>query len=195
MIETCVASDARFYDINQDAVEVIMELKGKKIIILVEEMFNVHEFWYPYYRLKEAGAEVTVVGSGSALEYTGKPATEVKVDASADQIRATEFDGAIIPGGYAPDHMRRYPQMVSLVKELYDAGKVVAAICHAGWMLASAKILEGRTVTSFFAIKDDLIHAGANWVDQEVATDGKLITSRTPDDLPAFMRAVIDALK
>lgn len=172
-----------------------MELKGKKIIILVEQMFNVHEFWYPYYRLKEAGAEVVVVGSGSALEYTGKPATEVKVDASADQIRASEFDGVIIPGGYAPDHMRRYPQMVSLVKELFEAGKVVAAICHAGWMLASANILEGRTVTSFFAIKDDLIHAGANWVNKEVVADGKLITSRTPDDLPAFMRAVIEALK
>lgn len=172
-----------------------MQLKGKRIIILVEQMFNVHEFWYPYYRLKEAGAEVVVVGSGSALEYTGKPATEVKVDASADQIRASEFDGVIIPGGYAPDHMRRYPQMVSLVKTLVESGKVVAAICHAGWMLASADILEGRTVTSFFAIKDDLMHAGANWVDQEVVVDGKLITSRTPDDLPAFMRAVIDALK
>ena len=191
----CTDSDATFFDSNQDAEEINMELKGKKIIILVEQMFNVHEFWYPYYRLKEAGAEVVVVGSGSALEYTGKPATEVKVDASADQIGASEFDGVIIPGGYAPDHMRRYRQMVSLVKELFEAGKVVAAICHAGWMLASAKILEGRTVTSFFGIKDDLIHAGANWVDEEVVVDGKLITSRTPDDLPAFMRAVIEALK
>ena len=172
-----------------------MELKGKRVIILVEEMFNVHEFWYPYYRLKEAGAEVVVVGSGSAREYTGKPATTVKVDASADQIKTSEFDGVIIPGGYAPDHMRRYPQMVSLVKELFEAQKVVAAICHAGWMLASADILEGRTVTSFFAIKDDLTHAGANWVDQEVVVDGNLVTSRTPDDLPAFMRAIIEALK
>jgi protease I len=172
-----------------------MELKGKRVVILVEEMFNVHEFWYPYYRLKEAGADVVVVGSGSAREYTGKPATEVKVDASADQIKTSEFDGVIIPGGYAPDHMRRYPQMVSLVKELFEAQKVVAAICHAGWMLASADILEGRTVTSFFAIKDDLTHAGANWVDREVVVDGNLITSRKPDDLPAFMRAIIEALK
>ena len=172
-----------------------MELKGKKIIILVEQIFNDQEFWYPYYRLKEAGAQVVVVGSGRAEEYTGKSGTQVKVDASADQISPSEFDGIIIPGGYAPDHMRRYPKMVKLVKDLFEAQKVVAAICHAGWMLASADILEGRTVTSFFAIKDDLTHAGAIWVDQEVVVDEKLITSRKPDDLPAFMKAMIDGLK
>ncbi|MBC8417072.1 MAG: type 1 glutamine amidotransferase [Proteobacteria bacterium] len=168
-----------------------MELEGKKIIILVEEMFNDLEFWYPYYRLKEAGAHVVVVGSGRAKAYSGKSGTKATEDVGADQISASEFDGIIIPGGYAPDHMRRYPGMVKLVKELFEAQKVVAAICHAGWMLASARILEGRKVTSFFAIKDDLIHAGANWVDEEVVIDGKLITSRRPDDLPAFMRAVI----
>ncbi len=172
-----------------------MELSGKKIIVLVEEMFNVFEFWYPYYRLKEAGAEVVVVGSGSAEEYTGKPGTKVKADVSADQISAAEFDGIIIPGGYAPDQMRRYPSMVQLVKDLFEAQKVVGAICHAGWMLASAKIIKDRTLTSFFAIKDDLIHAGANWVDQEVVVDGNLITSRKPDDLPAFMRTIIQTFK
>lgn len=168
-----------------------MELKEKKIAILVEEMFNDLEFWYPFFRLREAGAEVVVVGSGSAREYSGKSGTIAKVDVDAGQISASELDGIIIPGGYAPDHMRRYPEMVSLVKELFDAEKVVAAICHAGWMLASARILKGRRVTSFFAIKDDLIHAGADWVDEEVVVDGKLITSRKPDDLPAFMRAVL----
>jgi len=168
-----------------------MELEGKKFIILIEEMFNDLEFWYPYYRLKEAGAQVVVVGSGSAEAYSGKSGTEAKADADADQISVSEFDGIIIPGGYAPDHMRRYPGMVKLVKELFEAQKVVAAICHAGWMLASARILEGRKVTSVSAIRDDLIHAGANWVDEEVVVDGKLITSRKPDDLPAFMRAVI----
>ena len=172
-----------------------MELQGKKVVIPVESLFNTFEFWYPYYRLKEAGADVTVVGSGSADTYTGKPGTEVKVDVSIAQVSADDFDGMVIPGGYAPDIMRRYPKMVQLVKDLFDGGKVVAAICHAGWMLASAKILQGRTVTSFFAIKDDLVHAGAEWVDQEVVVDGNLITSRTPDDLPAFMRAVIAALK
>ncbi len=172
-----------------------MELHGKKVAIPVESLFNTFEFWYPYYRLKEAGAEVVVVGSGSAETYTGKPGTEVKVDTHIDQVTAADFDAIVIPGGYAPDIMRRYPQMVQLVKDLFTSGKVVAAICHAGWMLASAKILAGKTVTSFFAIKDDLVHAGAEWVDQEVVIDGNLITSRTPDDLPAFMRAVIGAIQ
>ena len=172
-----------------------MELQGKKVAILIEEMFNTHEFWYPYYRLKEAGAEVVVVGTGSAAVYHGKPGTDATPDVNADQVSAADFDGVVIPGGYAPDLMRRYPTMVALVKTLFDQGKLVAAICHAGWMLASAKILSGRTVTSFFAIKDDLIHAGAQWVDQAVVVDGNLITSRTPDDLPAFMQAIITALK
>ena len=157
-------------------------------------MFNVFEFWYPYYRLKEAGAEVVVVGSGSSEEYTGKSGIPCKADTSAEQISATDFDGIVIPGGYAPDHMRRHPSMVKLVKDLFEAGKVVAAICHAGWMLASADIVKDRTLTSFFAIKDDLVNAGANWIDQEVVVDGKLITSRKPDDLPAFMKAIIEAL-
>jgi protease I len=169
-------------------------LKGKKIIILIEDMFNVFEFWYPYYRLKEAGAEVTVVGSGRTAVFTGKPATERKADLSADQVSAKDYDGVVIPGGYAPDMMRRFPAMVKLVKDLDDDGKLVAAICHAGWMLASAKIISGRKLTSFFAIRDDLIHAGAEWVDQEVVVDGNLITSRTPDDLPAFMKAIIQFL-
>ena len=172
-----------------------MELQGKKVVIPVESLFNTFEFWYPYYRLKEAGADVVVVGSGSAETYTGKPGTEVKVDTSIDQVTAADFDAIVIPGGYAPDIMRRYPLMVQLVKELFSKGKVVAAICHAGWMLASAQILAGKTVTSFFAIKDDLVHAGAEWIDQEVIVDGNLITSRTPDDLPAFMRAVIGAIQ
>ncbi|MBW2217539.1 MAG: type 1 glutamine amidotransferase [Deltaproteobacteria bacterium] len=172
-----------------------MLLKGKKVIILVEEMFNVFEFWYPYYRLKEEGVEVTVVGSGSAEIYTGKPCTQAKADTSAGNVNAENFDGIIIPGGYAPDMMRRYPAMVKLVQDFFNSNKLVAAICHAGWMLASAGILSGRKVTSFFAIKDDLINAGAKWVDQAVVVDGKLVTSRVPDDLPAFMKAVIDLLR
>ncbi|MGD8471133.1 MAG: DJ-1/PfpI family protein, partial [Desulfobacteraceae bacterium] len=103
-----------------------MELQGKKVVIPVESLFNTFEFWYPYYRLKEAGADVTVVGSGSADTYTGKPGTEVKVDVSIAQVSADDFDGMVIPGGYAPDIMRRYPKMVQLVKDLFDGGKVVA---------------------------------------------------------------------
>jgi deglycase len=145
--------------------------------------------------LLEAGAAVTLVGSGSAQVYRSKSGLPVKVQTSADQVDPKNFNGLIIPGGYAPDHMRRYPAMVGLVQEIYGAGKVVAAICHAGWMLASAEVVRGKRLTSFFAIRDDLIHAGAEWVDQEVVVDDNLITSRKPDDLPAFMRAVIAALK
>ncbi|MGB3211441.1 MAG: type 1 glutamine amidotransferase domain-containing protein [Desulforhopalus sp.] len=168
-----------------------MELKGKKVAILIEDMFNVFEFWYPYYRLKEAGADVVVVGSGRKFLFTGKPATEMTADCSVDEILVDEFDGVVIPGGYAPDMMRRYPRMVQLVADTAKTGKTVAAICHAGWMLASAGILQGRRVTSFFAIKDDLVNAGAEWVDEAVVVDGNLVTSRTPDDLPFFMPAVI----
>ncbi len=135
------------------------------------------------------------MGSGSSQTYTGKPGTEVTVDVNPDQVSASEFDGIVIPGGYAPDKMRRYPKMVQLVRDLHEAGKVVAAICHAGWMLASAEILQGKSVTSVSAIKDDLVHAGASWMSQEVVVDGNIITSRTPDDLPAFMRAIIHALQ
>lgn len=171
-----------------------MELTGKKAIILVEQQFNDHEFWYPYYRLMEAGASVTVVGTGTALEYRGKDGTLAKQDKSADQINHAEFDGLVIPGGFAPDFMRRNKAMVSLVKSMTESGKTVAAICHAGWMLASAKILKDRRATSFFAIRDDMEHAGAIWLDEEVVIDGKLVTSRTPADLPAFMRAVIKSM-
>jgi len=172
-----------------------MELKEQKIVLLVETFYNELEFWYPYYRLKEAGADVFVVGSGSAETYKSKIGLPVTVDMDAKAIAVDAYDGVVIPGGYAPDHMRRHPAMVHLVKDFYDAGKLVAAICHAGWMLASADILHGRQVTSYFSIKDDLVNAGGNWVDREVVVDGNLVTSRTPDDLPSFMRAIIAVLK
>ena len=172
-----------------------MELKGKNVIILVEQVFNDLEFWYPFYRLKEEGAEVTVVGSGQSESYTGKSGTTATADKSADDIQVSDYSGLVIPGGYAPDHMRRYPAMVKLVTDMVEMKKPVAAICHAGWMLVSAGILKGRTVTSFFAIKDDLINAGANWIDKSVVVDDNLITSRTPDDLPDFMREFLTALK
>ena len=170
-------------------------LENKKIAILIEDMFNVFEFWYTYYRLKEEGAEIIVVGSGRTEVFSGKPGTECKADVSATDVNAGDFDGIVIQGGYAPDMMRRHPAMVNLVKDMHQENKLVAAICHAGWMLVSADILQGRKVTSFFAIKDDLINAGANWMDQDVVVDGNLITSRTPDDLPVLMKAIIEYLK
>jgi len=130
-----------------------MELKEKNVIILVEQIFNDLEFWYPFFRLKEAGAKVAVVGSGQSETYTGKSGTQAVVDKSVDDIHVVDYDGLVIPGGYAPDHMRRYPAMVKLVTDMVEMDKPVAAICHAGWMLVSAGILKGKTVTSFFAIK------------------------------------------
>ena len=145
--------------------------------------------------LEEAGVEVTVVGSGRKNQFSGKPATEIAVDANAEDVSAVDFDGIIIPGGYAPDMMRRSPSMVKLVADFDKAGKLVAAICHAGWMLASADVLKGRNVTSFFAIKDDMVNAGADWQDRAVVVDRNLVTSRTPDDLPVFMPAILKVLE
>ncbi len=172
----------------------MFRLKGKRVAILAETLYQDQELWYPLFRLQEAGAAVTVVGSGSAKTYTSKFGYPVTVDKNASDVKAADFDAVIIPGGYAPDHMRRYPEMVALVRETYEHGKIVAAICHGGWMLASADILKGKKVTAFFAIKDDLVHAGAEFVDQDVCVDGNIITSRKPEDLPAFLRAIIEAL-
>ena len=171
-----------------------MKLQGKRIAMLAENMYQEMELWVPYYRLKEEGAEVKVIGAGGARSYTSKHGYPVTVDAQAESVRAVEFDAVVVPGGYAPDLMRRHEAMVQLVREAAQQGKVVAAICHAGWMLVSAGILKGRRATSFFSIKDDLVAGGAQWVDQEVVVEGNLITSRRPDDLPAFCREIIKAL-
>jgi deglycase len=171
-----------------------MELSGKRVAILAENMYQELEVWYPVLRLREAGAETFVVGTGSASTYTSKHGYPVDVDVVADQVKAAEIDAVVIPGGYAPDLMRRYPAMVNLVREAFEQGKVVAAICHAGWMLASAGVAKGRRATCFFAIKDDLVNSGAIYEDAEVVRDGNLITSRMPSDLPAFCRTIIQAL-
>jgi protease I len=171
-----------------------MKLQGKRIAILAENLYQEMELWVPYYRFKEEGAEVKVVGAGGAKSYASKHGYPVSVDVQAEQVKAVEFDAVIVPGGYAPDMMRRHEAMVGLVREAAQQGKVVAAICHAGWMLVSAGVLKGRRATSFFSIKDDLKGAGADWQDAEVVVDGNLITSRKPDDLPAFCRAIIGAL-
>jgi len=171
-----------------------MSLNGRRVAILAENLYQEMELWVPYYRLKEEGAEVKVVGAGGAKTYTSKHGYPVSVDVQAEAVSAVEFDAVIVPGGYAPDLMRRSEAMVRLVREAFHQGKLVAAICHAGWMLVSAGILKGRTATSFFSIKDDMVNAGATWVDQEVVVEGNLVTSRKPDDLPAFCREIVRAL-
>ncbi|MFQ5818468.1 MAG: type 1 glutamine amidotransferase domain-containing protein [Candidatus Heimdallarchaeota archaeon] len=171
-----------------------MSLSGKKFAMLAEADFEDLELWYPTIRMREAGAEVVIVGSGSSDTYLGKHGLPVEVDIHIDQARAEDFDAVIIPGGWAPDRLRRYPAVLAFVKDMDEASKIVAAICHGGWVPASAGILKGKTMTCVVAIKDDVINAGAKYVDQAVVVDGNLITSRTPVDLPDFCREIIKAL-
>jgi protease I len=157
-----------------------MALEGKRIAIFVEKLYEDNELWYPYFRLKEEGAGMTLVGPEAGKAYESKHGQPAKSDKGIDDVKPDEFDALVIPGGYSPDHMRRTPKMVEFVRAMDGAGKPIAAICHGPWMLALARIVEGKTVTSFFSIKDDLTNAGAEWVDREVARDGHLITSRYP---------------
>lgn len=172
-----------------------MRLVGKRIAILAEANYEDLELWYPFYRLREEGAETFVVGTGSAGSYPSKHGYPVKVDAEADTVSAAQFDAIVVPGGFAPDRLRRYSSVLKLVKDADDQGKVIAAICHAAWVLISAQVIRGRTATCVRAIKDDVINAGANYVDQDVVRDGNIVTSRTPDDLPAFCRELIAAIE
>lgn len=169
-------------------------LAGRRVAVLAENMYEDMELWYPLLRLREAGAEVTVVAPKAGETYKSKHGLEVKADLSAEEADARRFDAVVIPGGFAPDYMRRSEAMVRFVKDADADGKVVAAICHAGSMLVSAKVLKGKTVTCYKSIKDDVINAGGKYVDRAVVRDGDLITSRVPDDLPAFCGEIISAL-
>ncbi len=172
-----------------------MELEGKRIALLAENNYHDLELWYPLLRMREAGAKVTVVGMPGVDEYHSKLGLPVKVDAAAETLSADDFDAIIVPGGYAPDLMRRHAPMLKLVRDMYQAGKLVAFICHAAWVPISAGIVRGKQATCLPAIKDDLINAGAIYVDEEAVQDGNMISSRSPADLPAFCRAIIAALR
>lgn len=168
---------------------------GKRVAILVADHYNDLEFWYPKIRIQEAGGEALVVGpqkGGVCASKYGMPATP---DAGFDQLGADDVNAVVVPGGYAPDIIRRYKGALDLVRGVFEQGKPVAFICHAGWVLISAGVLKGRRCTSFSAIKDDMVNAGALWEDAPVVVDGNLISSRTPDDLPHFCKALLEQLK
>lgn len=168
-------------------------LKNKKIIIFAENYYEDLELWYPKIRLIEEGAKVVVAGTGDKT-YKGKNGYPLEVDGNIRDYKAKDFDAVVIPGGWAPDRLRRYNEVLDFVREMNKNGKVIAAICHAGWVLANAGIVKGKNVTCVSAIKDDMINAGAHYFDKEVIVDKNLITSRKPDDLPAFCREIIKAL-
>jgi protease I len=172
-----------------------MELTGKRAAVLVEQQYQELEVWYPTYRLREAGCRVTLVGPEAGQTYPSKLGYPAKSDKAARDVSADDFDLIVVPGGFAPDFIRRTEAMVRLVSEMAEQGKLVAAICHGPWVLCSTQALKGRKATCFFAIKDDVINAGAKYTDAEVVRDGNVITSRKPDDLPAFMQTILQALK
>lgn len=173
-----------------------MSLNGVKVALLIEDEYQILEGWYPLLRLQAAGAEVTVVGSGRKSTFDSKEHYPMEASASAYDVRASDFDAVVVPGGFAPDNMRLHPPMIALVRDLYESGRLVSAICHGGWILASAGALKGRSATGYAPIQDDVVNAGGTWVsDQSVVVDGNVITSRTPPDLPDFVEAIIGYLE
>ena len=171
-----------------------MHLAGKNIAMFVDNLYQEMEVWYPLYRFREAGAKVVLVGATAGQTYTSKLGYPAKAELSYEEARPANFDGVVVPGGFAPDHIRRHEAALQFVRDLDREGKLIAAICHGPWVLCSTGTLKSRRATSYFSIKDDVINAGARWEDAEVVVDGNLVTARRPDDLPAFCRESISVL-
>jgi len=170
-------------------------LKDKRIISLIHHEFEDLELWYPILRLREEGAAVDLVGEKAKEKYIGKYGVPAESDYSFAEINVDDYDAILVPGGWAPDKLRRFPEVLTMVRKMNDQGKPIGQICHAGWVLISAKILQGKKVTSTPGIKDDMENAGATWLDEGVVVDGNLISSRRPPDLPEYMHAFIQVLK
>ncbi len=171
-----------------------MKLKNKKILQLVSDDFEDLELWYPVLRLREEGAVVHIVGEKADTEYVGKYGVPIVSDLSWQDIHSDDYDALLVPGGWSPDKLRRYDEVIDIVKKMNDAQKPIGQICHAGWVLISAKILNGKKVTSTPGIKDDMENAGATWVNEAVIVDGNIISSRRPPDLPEYLREYINVL-
>ena len=170
-----------------------MKLEGKKLVVLLEEGFEDLEYWVTVMRLREEGAEVVTVGPDLETVY-GKNALSARADATPGDIDASELDGVVVPGGWAPDKLRRYPEILKIVKEVHDGGKTVGIICHGGLVAISAGIVDGVRATGSLGIKDDLENAGATWVDKPAFRDGNLVWGRVVPDIPAFCRELVGAL-
>src|SRR5205085_6926772 len=170
-----------------------MRLQGKKVLMFCAQDFEDMELHYPRLMLQGEGAEVTLAGL-SDQPVKGKHGLPAKPDATVDQCQADQFDAVVIPGGYSPDHLRTNEDVLRIVRDAAEAGKPVAAICHAPWVLVSAGLCQGKRMTSWPSVKDDLMNAGAEWVDEACAVDGNLITSRKPDDLPAFCEQIVQMM-
>ena len=167
---------------------------AKRIISLLYDDVEDLEFWYPTLRLREAGARVDIAGEEAGKTYVGKYGLPAEAEMSFKDARAEEYDGILVPGGWAPDKLRRFPEVLDLVRSLNENGKIIGEICHAGWVLISAGILQGRKVTSTPGIKDDMVNAGAVWLDEPVVVDRNIVSSRRPPDLPEYLKALITAL-
>ncbi|TYS62560.1 type 1 glutamine amidotransferase [Sutcliffiella horikoshii] len=171
-----------------------MKLHNKKIIQLVSDDFEDLELWYPVLRLREEGAEVVIAGEKAGTTYIGKYGVPIESDISFHDANPTDYDAILVPGGWSPDKLRRYEDILTFIRTMDEQKKPIGQICHAGWVLISAKILEGKKVTSTPGIKDDMINAGAEWVDEAVIVDDNIISSRRPPDLPDYMREFIQVL-
>jgi protease I len=172
-----------------------MKLQGKRVACLVGQDYEDLEVWYPVLRLQEEGAQVDLIALTDGEQMTGKHGYPLVANKGIGSVSATEYDALIVPGGWMPDKLRRYPAVLDFCRAFDQAGKVIATICHGPWILISAKLLQGRTLTSTPGIKDDVENAGATWVDVEAMVDGNLVSARRPPDLPAFMRLMIEAME